>query len=43
MIRSSGNGGLPGFTIGNPKYHGGLKGHGGPGGSEPLPPDRMDD
>jgi len=35
----NGNGGLPEFTIGNPKYLGGL---GGLGGSELSPPDYDD-
>ncbi len=37
MIRSSGNGGQPRFTINNPKYLRGPKGHGGCGGSKPPP------
>ncbi len=32
------NGGLPGFTIGNPKYLGGLRGPSGPSGYGPPPP-----
>ncbi len=43
MIRSGSNGGLPRFTIGNPKYHGGPRGHGGLGGSKSPPPNLMDD
>jgi hypothetical protein len=30
-----GNGGMPSFTISNPKYHGGFGGHG--GSKPPLP------
>jgi hypothetical protein len=33
-----GNGSLPGFTIGNPKYPRGPGGLGGLGGSKPPPP-----
>jgi hypothetical protein len=33
-----GNGGLLGFIIGNPKYHDGFGGPGGPGGFKPPPP-----
>jgi hypothetical protein len=42
-IRSGGNGGLPKFTIGNPKYFGGPRGHGGHGGFEPPPLNLMGD